>query len=87
TAATLVDAPADPTLERKIRERLEVGDDRVCDLHLWRVGPGHLSAIVALVTHEPREPEAYKARLADLRELSHLTIEVNRCTDAGCAAA
>ncbi|MBB3974665.1 CDF family Co(II)/Ni(II) efflux transporter DmeF [Hansschlegelia beijingensis] len=87
TAATLVDAPADPNLERKIRERLEVGGDRVCDLHLWRVGPGHLSAIVALVTHEPREPEIYKAKLADLRELSHLTVEVNRCTDARCAAA
>jgi len=86
TGGTLIDAPADPALERRICERLEVGDVRVCDLHLWRVGPGHLSAIVALVTHEPQEPEIYKAQLADLRELSHLTIEVNRCPGDRCAA-
>ncbi len=86
TAATLTDSPADPALEKTIRARLEVGDVRVCDLHLWRVGPGHLAAIVALVTHEPQEPEAYKAKLADLDALSHVTIEVNRCPGDRCAA-
>lgn len=87
TAPTLIDAPVDPTLERTIRARLETGDVRICDLHLWRVGPGHLAAIVALVTHAPQEPEVYKAKLADLAALSHLTIEVNRCPDERCAAA
>lgn len=86
TGATLIDAPADPALERDIRARLETGDVQVCDLHLWRVGPGHLAAIVALVTHEPEEPEAYKARLSGIEALSHVTIEVNRCPGDRCAA-
>lgn len=86
TARTLIDAPADDGLEAKLRERLEVGDVRICDLHLWRVGPGRLAAIVSLVTHEPQEPAAYKARLADLEALAHVTVEVNRCPGERCAA-
>ncbi len=38
--AVLLDLRVDPKLAASIRERLEVGDDLVCDLHLWRVGPG-----------------------------------------------
>jgi cation diffusion facilitator family transporter len=78
TARTLIDSPPDAALEKTIRERLETGDAQVCDLHLWRVGPGHIAAIVSLVTREPLEPQAYKARLSDLTALSHVTIEVNR---------
>jgi cation diffusion facilitator family transporter len=86
TARTLIDAPPDAALETSIRERLETGDVRVCDLHLWRLGPGHLGAIVSLVTHEPAEPETYKRRLDGLDALSHVTIEVNRCPGPDCAA-
>ena len=87
TARTLIDAPPAPGLEKAIRARLETGDVEVCDLHLWRVGPGHVAAIVSLVTHEPKEPAAYKAALAGLAPLSHVTIEVNRCPGERCAAA
>lgn len=86
TSATLIDSPADPALEAEIRRRLEVGDVAIADLHLWRVGPGHLAAIVSLVTHDPQEPAAYKAKLDGLEGLSHVTVEVNRCPDAACAA-
>ncbi|RXF74066.1 CDF family Co(II)/Ni(II) efflux transporter DmeF [Hansschlegelia zhihuaiae] len=84
---TLVDAPPDEALERAVRERLETGDVTLCDLHLWRVGPGHVAAIISLVTHEPQPPSAYKAKLAGLAELSHVTVEVNRCPGGGCEAA
>lgn len=87
TARTLVDAPPDAGLEKAIRERLETGDVVVSDLHLWRVGPGHVAAIVSLVTHEPREPASYKAKLAGLAPLAHVTVEVNRCPGERCAAA
>ena len=87
TARTLVDAPPDERLERDIRARLEVGDVTVSDLHLWRVGPGHVAAIVSLVTHEPREPSDYKSKLLDIEHLAHVTIEVNRCPGPACAAA
>lgn len=86
TGRTLVDSPVDEALEGEIRRRLETGDVAVTDLHVWRVGPGHLAAIVSLVTHDPQEPAAYKAKLSDLDGLSHVTVEVNCCPDAACAA-
>lgn len=77
--AILLDACPDPAMERLIAARLEQKGDRISDLHLWRVGPGHLAAIVSLVSHDPRTPSQYKRRLAGLRGLSHVTIEVERC--------
>jgi cation diffusion facilitator family transporter len=76
TAAVLLDMSPDPTLPQKITDRLEQNGDRIFDLHLWRVGPGHVAGIVSLVSSHPQVPSAYKSRLADLRSLSHVTIEV-----------
>jgi Co/Zn/Cd efflux system component len=59
-----------------MRETLEGDGDRVADLHLWRLGPGHLGAIVSMNTSQAREAEFYRRRLAGLHGLSHLTIEV-----------
>jgi hypothetical protein len=52
---------------------------QVSDLHLWRVGPGHLAAFISLVSDHPNEPRFYKSRLSGLAGLSHVTIEVERC--------
>src|SRR5262245_30750127 len=79
SGAVLLDVSPDPALSRKIVARLEQGSDRVSDLHLWRLGPGHLAAVISIVTHEPRVPGHYKRRLSDLKSLSHLTIEVLPC--------
>ena len=68
-----------PALSRKIAARLEQGSDRISDLHLWRLGPGHLAAIISLVTHNPRSPDIYKRRLLGISGLSHVTIEVLTC--------
>lgn len=63
-----------------IAERLEAGrGDRITDLHLWRVGPGHHAAVVSIVCDQPEPPSAYKTRLADISGLSHVTIEVLTC--------
>lgn len=86
TGRVLVDATPDAALAARIRTTLETGDVKVSDLHLWRVGPGHMAAIVALVTHHPEEPAAYKARLAHLDGLSHVTVEVNACDGVRHAA-
>jgi cation diffusion facilitator family transporter len=67
-------------LAHEIRARLEAGDDRITDLHIWRVGPGHHAALVALVSDRPEPPQAYKARLAGIAGLSHLTVEVQPCS-------
>ncbi len=77
--ATLLDLLPDETLAVKMRARLESGDDRVADLHLWRIGPGHCAAVVSIVSDAPASLAAYKARLADLPALSHVTIEVVAC--------
>lgn len=77
--AILLDVCPDPALSRKIALRLEQGSDRVSDLHLWRLGPGHLAAVISIVTHNPRSPNQYKKRLSGLPSLSHVTIEVVRC--------
>ena len=77
--AVLLDATPDGELATAIRGRLEQGDDRIADLHVWRVGPGHHAAIVSLVSDAPLPVEAYKDRLSGLARLSHVTVEVHRC--------
>jgi Co/Zn/Cd efflux system component len=76
----LLDAAPDAELAAAIRTRLEHGEDRIADLHVWRVGPGHHAAIVSLVSDSPQPVEDYKMRLAGLARLSHVTVEVHRCT-------
>jgi cation diffusion facilitator family transporter len=77
--AVLLDVSPDPALSAKIAARLELHGDRISDLHLWRVGPGHIAAIVSVVSDHPETSSAYKKRLADLPGLSHITVEVERC--------
>jgi len=80
--AVLLDMRPGDDLAHEIGERLEVEGDRITDLHVWRVGPGHASAVVSLVTDRPQAPSAYKQRLSDLHGLSHVTIEVEPCPGA-----
>jgi cation diffusion facilitator family transporter len=81
TGAILLDMlPSDRTADR-LRGVVEAAGDRVLDLHLWRLGPGHLGAIVAIETASPRDPAFYRARMAAVPALSHLTVEVQRRTD------
>jgi cation diffusion facilitator family transporter len=75
----LLDANPDPALTRKIAMRLEQQGDRVSDLHLWRLGPGHLAAVISLVSDHPKAPSTYKKRLSGLHGLSHVTLEVEPC--------
>lgn len=77
TGRVLLDMTPDHRLAKHIRAHLETGDDRIVDLHLWQIGPGHYGTIVSLVSSEPREPSFYKSRLAGLSTLSHITIEVH----------
>lgn len=75
--AVLLDrTPDDGDLPERIRAAIENDGDRITDLHVWQVGPGHHAAIVALVSPAPRKPSHYKARLAGIAGLSHLTIEI-----------
>ena len=79
TGAVLLDTVPSAMLAQTIRRRLEMAGDRVSDLHLWRVGPGNMALIAAVVSDEPQPPDVYKARLADIHGLAHVTVEVHRC--------
>jgi cation diffusion facilitator family transporter len=80
--AVLLDMQPDGALAHAIEHRLEDGSDRISDLHLWRVGPGHNAAVVSLVSDHPQPPETYKAKLKGLAGLSHVTVEVHACPGA-----
>jgi len=84
SAAVLLDAVAGHQRLALIKQRLEIDGDRVTDLHLWRVGPGHLAVIAAIATARPRPPDDYKAQLAGIDGLSHVNIEVNSDPEANC---
>lgn len=77
SGAILLDTVPDETLAKRIGERIAAEGAEIADLHLWQVGPGHRSAIVSIVTREPKAPAVYKQLLADLPTLSHVTVEVN----------
>jgi cation diffusion facilitator family transporter len=77
--AILLDVSADKNLETVIRDRLETQGDRVTDLHLWQVGPGHRAAVISVVSDNPLPPATYKSRLGGLQGLCHLTVEVEQC--------
>ena len=79
SGAVLLDVSVDKNLEAVIRDRLETRGDRVTDLHLWQVGPGHRAAVISVVSDHPLPSATYKRRLGGLRGLSHVTIEVELC--------
>lgn len=78
TGAILLDTVPDRRVADGIRAAVEAEGDRVADLHLWRLGPGHLGAIVSVATEADRTPTFYRACLARFPALSHLTVEVER---------
>jgi Co/Zn/Cd efflux system component len=83
TGGILLDRNPDPRMAEKVRQTIESDGDRVADLHLWRLGPGHLGAIVAITTEKHRGAEYYRRNLGKFGDLSHLTIEVSNQASAG----
>jgi cation diffusion facilitator family transporter len=77
TGAILLDMNPDKAMANKLREAVEAEGDTLADLHLWRLGPGHLGAIISVITREGHDADYYRARLARFKSLSHLTVEVS----------
>jgi cation diffusion facilitator family transporter len=78
TGGILLDMSPDPALADKVRKTVESDGDRLIDLHLWRLGPGHLGAVVSVVTGKPRDAAFYRGTLSRFKSLSHVTVEVTR---------
>lgn len=85
TSRVLLDSAPDANTLAQIGQAIESdADNRITDLHVWRLGPRSYGVIISLVTHQPRDPEHYKALLKDFGELRHITIEVNHCEHEPC---
>jgi Co/Zn/Cd efflux system component len=84
--SVLLDVSVDRSLEGVIRARLETRGDRVTDLHLWQIGPGHRAAVISVLSDQPLPPATYKKRLGGLKGLSHVTVEVELCPHHSPAA-
>jgi len=85
SSAVLLDAEPSPRIAADVRRVIgTLPDHEVADLHLWRVGPDSLACIVSLVSHAPRPVQEYRALLARLPGLDHVTVEVHHCSDPHC---
>ncbi len=83
TGAILLDMNPDRPLSRDISALVAAQGDQVRDLHLWRLGPGHLGAIVAVRSSDAAHDASYYQRLFErFGALSHVTVEVTSAVPA-----
>ncbi len=81
----LLDASIDEDYKHKIKSAIENdSDNKISDLHIWRVSANHYAAIISLVTHYPNSNKHYKSLLSQFHKLSHITIEVHECKEKPC---
>lgn len=86
TGPILLDASIEEEYQQAIKHAIEEdADNRISDMHVWKVGANHYAAIIALVTHSPNSTEHYKRLLSGFDKLSHLTIEINECRQESCS--
>ena len=87
TSPILLDGSIEEEYQSAITEAIEKdSDNRVCDIHIWKVGANHYAAIISIVTHHPKPTQHYKDLLISFDKLSHTTIEVNACKGEPCVA-
>ena len=85
TSPVLLDESIELKYKVAVKEKIESdADNRISDLHIWRVGPSHFAVIISLVSHTPKAPDYYKGLLKNFHKLAHITVEVNQCSEQGC---
>jgi len=79
TSPILLDASIEQGYKLAVEEKIESdSDNRIVDIHIWKVSANHYAIIISLVTLEPKEVAYYKSLLSEFNQLSHITIEVNK---------
>jgi cation diffusion facilitator family transporter len=82
TGGVLLDVVPDQRMQGQIRQAIEDVGDQLVDLHLWRLGPGHLGVVLSILSDGVRTPDYFRTKLSRFRALSHITVEVRaRGTD------
>jgi cation diffusion facilitator family transporter len=85
TARVLLDRDVPRDLIDAITARVEAdADNRVADIHVWRIGPNSLSVILSVVTHRPQPAAHYKQLMSEFEEIAHVTVEVHVCAEETC---
>ena len=75
----LLDAEDTGPLAERVRSLLEANPHtHVVDLHVWRVGMNAYACIATVVTRTDASAERFKELLAQVPEIRHVTVEVNR---------
>jgi cation diffusion facilitator family transporter len=78
TGAILLDMNPSSAMTEKVRSAVNATGDRLIDLHVWRLGPGHFGTIVSIIGDATqRGPDFYHAALRQIKGLSHITVEVH----------
>jgi Co/Zn/Cd efflux system component len=76
TGQILIDMNPDRHLTDRLRQEIKPEGDRPTGLHVWRLGPGHLAAVLSVATAHSRCSEDHPGRLRHFSMLSHITVEV-----------
>ncbi|MHB8151234.1 MAG: CDF family Co(II)/Ni(II) efflux transporter DmeF [Desulfobulbia bacterium] len=85
TGGILLDGSINAATLGAIKEKIEGAlDNRIADMHIWKVGPAHYAAILSIVTHYPQKIDYYKELLRDFPNLAHLTVEIHPCEGETC---
>jgi Co/Zn/Cd efflux system component len=73
-----MDHPVVDEIRQVIEDSSETIDEKIADLHVWRVGKGQYScAIVVLTRNRELTPDMIRERLAVHEEIVHSTIEIH----------
>jgi cation diffusion facilitator family transporter len=82
TTKVLLDHQIPVAVQERITGILEsYKDTKVCDLHIWSIGPGIYSSEIGIVTKYPESPNKYKTLIPADTGVVHATIEVHLCPD------
>lgn len=85
TGGILLDRSAGDHIYEEIRQCLEAdADNRLADLHVWKINSNQYAGEVSVVTHYPKPVDHYRSLLAPVDELVHVTIEVHQCHSEPC---
>lgn len=78
TGKTLLDAEMDHPVVDEIREVMaEFPMAEITDLHVWKVGKGKFSCILALVTDSSLNADQVREALSIHEEIVHISVEIN----------
>ena len=79
TSGILLDHQAPGAMLERVNAAIEgVDGNRVADLHVWSIGPGIFSAVITVVSNDPKPPEYYKNLVPQDLGIVHATVEVHR---------